>query len=224
VFYKAVPAQYVSNPVGLPSSYCVKNIPSLLNIELPKRIFASETQEVAGSWRKFRNDKLHNLYFSQNIIRVMKSRRIIWVRRVIHTAEVRNGHKYLVRNSEQKKSLIFERYMISACYQLFGDSLCFSSVSAIWVSILVPATEHGYVVASWWRTPLRHNQKLLDSIFNKLPVFMRQWGNRKDCSLSGGSPAPIADSFLVATMTRKHSVLNLREINRNNTHMLLLPC
>jgi hypothetical protein len=31
VFYKAVPAQYVSNPVGLPSSYCVKNIPSLLH-------------------------------------------------------------------------------------------------------------------------------------------------------------------------------------------------
>jgi hypothetical protein len=29
VFYKAVPAQYVSNPVGLPSSYCVKNIHSL---------------------------------------------------------------------------------------------------------------------------------------------------------------------------------------------------
>jgi hypothetical protein len=29
VFYKAVPAQYVSNPVGLPSSYCVKKIRSI---------------------------------------------------------------------------------------------------------------------------------------------------------------------------------------------------
>jgi hypothetical protein len=39
VFYKAVPAQYVSNPVGLPSSYCVKNIPSLLRIAMAKAAF-----------------------------------------------------------------------------------------------------------------------------------------------------------------------------------------
>jgi hypothetical protein len=47
---------------------------------------------------------------------------------------------------------------------------------------------------------------------------MRQWGGKKGCSLSGRSPAPIADSFHVATMVRKHSVLNLREMNRNHTH------
>jgi hypothetical protein len=35
-------------------------------------------------------------------------------------------------------------------------------------------------------------------------------GKRKVCSLSGRSPAPIADSFHVATMARKHIVLNLR--------------
>jgi hypothetical protein len=34
-------------------------------------------------------------------------------------------------------------------------------------------------------------------------------GKRKSCSLSGRSHAPIADSFHVATMARKHSVLNL---------------
>jgi hypothetical protein len=48
---------------------------------------------------------------------------------------------------------------------------------------------------------------------------------RKGGSLSSRSPAPIADSFHVATIAGKHSVLNLREINRNNTHtLLLLPC
>jgi hypothetical protein len=46
-------------------------------------------------------------------------------------------------------------------------------------------------------------------------------GERKGCSLSGRSPAPIADSFHVATMARKHSMLNVREINRNNTHTAL---
>jgi hypothetical protein len=63
-------------------------------------------------------------------------------------------------------------------------------------------------------------QNLLDSIFNKFPVFMHQWG-KKGCSLSGRSPAPTADSFHVATMVRKHSKLNLREINRNNKHTAL---
>jgi hypothetical protein len=46
-------------------------------------------------------------------------------------------------------------------------------------------------------------------------------GKRKGCSLSGRSPAPIADSFHVATMAKKHSVLNLQEINRNNNHTAL---
>jgi hypothetical protein len=46
-------------------------------------------------------------------------------------------------------------------------------------------------------------------------------GQRKGCSLSGRIPAPIADSSNVATIAREHSVLNLREINRNNTHTAL---
>jgi hypothetical protein len=46
-------------------------------------------------------------------------------------------------------------------------------------------------------------------------------GKRKVCSLSGRSPASIADSFNVANMTRKHSMLNLREINKNNKHTAL---
>jgi hypothetical protein len=46
-------------------------------------------------------------------------------------------------------------------------------------------------------------------------------GKRKGGSLSGRSPAHIADSSNVATIARKHSVLNSREINRNNTHTAL---
>jgi hypothetical protein len=50
---------------------------------------------------------------------------------------------------------------------------------------------------------------------------MRQWGKKGCCSLSDRSPDPIADSFHVATMARKHRVLSLREINRNNMHTAL---
>jgi hypothetical protein len=46
-------------------------------------------------------------------------------------------------------------------------------------------------------------------------------GKRKGGSVSGRSPAPIADSCNVATIARKHSVLDLRELNRNNTHTAL---
>jgi hypothetical protein len=78
------------------------------------------------------------------------------------------------------------------------------------MAALSPADDvHHYVIP----------QKLLDLIFNKLPVFMCQWGaKKKGCSLSGRSPAPI-DSFHVATMVRKD--VKLREININNMHTAL---
>jgi hypothetical protein len=46
---------------------------------------------------------------------------------------------------------------------------------------------------------------------------MRQWEEEKTVLY----PAPIADNIHVATIARKHSVLYLREINRNNTHTAL---
>jgi hypothetical protein len=43
-----------------------------------RRIFGRKRDEVTGGWRKLRNEELHNLYFSPNIIRMMKSRRMRW--------------------------------------------------------------------------------------------------------------------------------------------------
>jgi hypothetical protein len=42
-----------------------------------RRIFGPKREEE-GSWRTLHNDKLHNLYFSPNIVRVIKSRRMRW--------------------------------------------------------------------------------------------------------------------------------------------------
>jgi hypothetical protein len=36
--------------------------------------------EVTGDWRKLHSEELHNLYSSPNIIRMIKSRRVRWVR------------------------------------------------------------------------------------------------------------------------------------------------
>jgi hypothetical protein len=43
-------------------------------------------------------------------------------------------------------------------------------------------------------------------------------GKGKGCSLSDRRPGLIADIFHVATVAKKHRALNLREINKNNTH------
>jgi hypothetical protein len=52
-------------------------------------------------------------------------------------------------------------------------------------------------------------QKLLDFIFNTLPVFLHQWEKEKAVLYPVEHPPSIADSSNVATMARKHSVLNL---------------
>jgi hypothetical protein len=43
-----------------------------------KEILRPERDEGAGDWRKLRNEELHNLYTSPNIIRVITPRRMRW--------------------------------------------------------------------------------------------------------------------------------------------------
>jgi hypothetical protein len=56
-----------------------------------KRIFGSKREED-GSWRKLHNDKLHSLYSSPKIIRVIKSRRIRWAG---HVARMGGEERYV---------------------------------------------------------------------------------------------------------------------------------
>jgi hypothetical protein len=41
-----------------------------------RRIFGPKRDEVTGEWRKLHNEKLHDLYSSPSIIRIMKVRRV----------------------------------------------------------------------------------------------------------------------------------------------------
>jgi len=41
-----------------------------------RRIFGPRRDEVTGQWRKLHNEELNDLYYSPNIVRVIKSRRM----------------------------------------------------------------------------------------------------------------------------------------------------
>jgi len=53
-----------------------------------RRIFGPKREED-GWWRKLHNDELCSLYSSQNIVRVIKSRRMKWVEHVARMGEGR---------------------------------------------------------------------------------------------------------------------------------------
>ena len=52
-----------------------------------RRIFWPKQDEMTGEWGKLRNEKLNDLYYSLNLIRVLKSR-MLWAR---HVARGRRG-------------------------------------------------------------------------------------------------------------------------------------
>jgi hypothetical protein len=55
-----------------------------------RRIFGPKREED-GSWRKLHNDKLHSLYSSPKIVRVIKPRRMMWVG---HVARMGRGEVF----------------------------------------------------------------------------------------------------------------------------------
>jgi hypothetical protein len=57
-----------------------------------RRIFGPKRDEVTGGWRKLHEEKLHNLYTSPSIIRMIKSRRLIWAGHVARIETKRNAY------------------------------------------------------------------------------------------------------------------------------------
>jgi hypothetical protein len=54
-----------------------------------RRIFGPKREEVVAGWKRLHSEKLHNLYASPYIIRVIKSRRMRWVGHVAHLGQMR---------------------------------------------------------------------------------------------------------------------------------------
>ena len=70
-----------------------------------RRIFGSRKDEVTGEWRRLHNEELNDLYSSPNIVRVIKSRRIRWVRGVARMGEDRGVYRVLLGKPEGRRPL-----------------------------------------------------------------------------------------------------------------------
>jgi metal-dependent hydrolase (beta-lactamase superfamily II) len=65
-----------------------------------KKIFGSKMEEVVGGWKRLHNEELHNMYNSQNFIRVIKSTSI-WAG---HVARIRARKMFTVSWLENPKT------------------------------------------------------------------------------------------------------------------------
>jgi hypothetical protein len=66
-----------------------------------RSIFGPKRDELIEGWRKLHNEELSYFYFSPSIIRMIKSRRMIWARHVTHMRETRNVSRILVRENQK---------------------------------------------------------------------------------------------------------------------------
>jgi hypothetical protein len=76
-----------------------------------RRIFGPKRDEVTGCWRKLHNEDLHNLHTSLNVIRMIKSGRMRWIRYVECISAKRNPCRILVGKPKGKRQLGRARIM-----------------------------------------------------------------------------------------------------------------
>jgi hypothetical protein len=61
-----------------------------------RKTFGHKRKEIKGDWRKLHTDELYYLYFSPNIVRVIKSRRVRQMGHVARNGERRGAYRILV--------------------------------------------------------------------------------------------------------------------------------
>jgi hypothetical protein len=75
-------------------------------------IFVPKRDEVTGEGRTLHNEELNDLYCSPNIVRVIKSRRMRWARRLARMGERRVAYRVLVGKPEGRSPLGRHRHRL----------------------------------------------------------------------------------------------------------------
>jgi hypothetical protein len=70
-----------------------------------RRIFGPKRDQVRGEWGKLHNEKLHDMFSSPTIVRVIKTRRMRWAGDVACMGERRDVYRDLVGKAEGKRPL-----------------------------------------------------------------------------------------------------------------------
>jgi hypothetical protein len=73
--------------------------------KVQRRIFGRKRGKVTGGWRILHNEELRDLYFSPDIIRMIKSARITWAGHEARIVRKRNAYGLLVGKPEGKRPL-----------------------------------------------------------------------------------------------------------------------
>jgi hypothetical protein len=69
-----------------------------------RRIFGPKWDGVTGGWGKLHNEKLHNLYSSPSIIRIIKSRKMRWAVHVVRMGKKMNVYRCIGRKAKVKET------------------------------------------------------------------------------------------------------------------------
>ena len=72
---------------------------------MPRRIFGPKRDEVTEEWIELYTEEFIDLYFSPNIIPMIKSRRMEWSGHVARMNEGRGVYKVLVGNLRERDHL-----------------------------------------------------------------------------------------------------------------------
>lgn len=91
-----------------------------------ERIFILKRWDIIGGWeKKLHNEKLYVLYFSSDIIRVIKLR---WTRLIAHLGNMKNAYEFFVRKSEERDVCqglgLFERITLKWVAEGCGVIVC----------------------------------------------------------------------------------------------------
>ena len=70
-----------------------------------RRIFGRKRDDVTRESKKLHNEELNDMYFSPNIFRLIKSRRMRWTGHVARMGERRGVYRVLVGKPEGKRLL-----------------------------------------------------------------------------------------------------------------------